>query len=271
MTIAGAEFSAPVIEDGKIILKDFADKDDIPSEYLSSENKYLSEYSTDVAYEGKPGSLKWTMDEIGTDFDFALDKYDYTTLIGHPDARIRMRFYSEAVGSKFNFTYYPNDANWTGNYYPLIPTTTIEKTGNGHDSRTQKNTTSNTWKHSTSQDPAAKIADVEDAGQRLGRADFHKPDVRMAWKFNIFRLNATAVASDDDDCPYFRMVFQDRLDGSVLAAHSIPSAIDIPSTVNFNWRITPGNRARGQNLFDSFVRINFPINAKMHLLVRGTV
>lgn len=123
MTIAGAESSAPVMEDGKIILKDFADKDDIPSEYLSSENKYLSEYSTDVAYEGKPGSLKWTMDEIGTDFDFALDKYDYTTLIGHPDARIRMRFYSEAVGSKFNFLYLPDKANFSGKYsivYPVI-------------------------------------------------------------------------------------------------------------------------------------------------------
>ena len=123
MGIAFAETSAPYIEDGKILLFDFSDSSSIPSKYLESGNAYLTEMSTDIAYEGKSGSFKWTIDENSGDINIPLDKYDYTSLIGHSDATVKVRFYSEAAGSKFNLLFFPNNANFSGKYsikYPVI-------------------------------------------------------------------------------------------------------------------------------------------------------
>jgi len=115
----------------KTVLLDFGSESGIPDALAAANNRYSSSVSTSIKYPGKQTSLKWVMiapasGGIDLRIPITASVADYAN---NENATITLRYYSEAVGSKFNFTYYPNDANWTGNYYPLIPTTTIEKTG----------------------------------------------------------------------------------------------------------------------------------------------
>jgi len=103
------------LEDGKLIIMDFGNTDEIPESVLSHS---VAEVTEEVAFEGKASSVKYTMNKTGTaDLDVVISTSDTDLgIFESANATINVRFFSESAGSKFNVMYF-NTGN-SKSYYP---------------------------------------------------------------------------------------------------------------------------------------------------------